>query len=263
LKKSKLVIFILILITFNFTSCSSQDVQTPTKDEIVHQEDVADDDFDDFEEEMEVKEIYDPFMSYNRSMTNFNDGLYENFFKPVNKGYLAITNSEVRVSINNFFKNIYFPMRFFNNILQGKFHYAFEETGRFVVNSTAGCLGFFDPAKSKMKLMPHNEDFGQTLGFYGVGPGPHIVIPLFGPSNMRDAISFFPDAAVSPIDYTDRDWPTLTKTWFELIAVKSVEKFNEVSLYSTEYEEIRKDAVDLYPYLRDLYEQKRAKEIEE
>jgi phospholipid-binding lipoprotein MlaA len=154
-------------------------------------------------------------------------------------------------------------MRFFNNVLQGKFHYAFEETGRFVVNTTAGCLGFFDPAKSKMGLKPHNEDFGQTLGFYGVGPGPHIVIPLFGPSNLRDAISFFPDAAVSPIDYKDRDWPTLTKTWFELIAVKSFEKLNEVSVYSTQYDEIRKDAVDLYPYLRDLYEQKRAKEIEE
>jgi len=261
--KNKFVFLLLIFIGFNFTACSSKDVQAPAKDEIVQQEDFVDEDFADFEEEMEVKDIYDPFEGYNRSMTNFNDGLYEHFFKPVNKGYVSITSSDVRVSIGRFFKNLYFPMRFFNNILQGKFHYAFEETGRFVVNTTAGCLGFFDPAKEKMGLEAHNEDFGQTLGFYGVGPGPHVVIPLFGPSNMRDAISFFPDAAVSPIDYTDRDWPTLTKTWFELIAVKSVEKFNEVSLYSTQYEEIRKDAVDLYPYIRDIYEQKRAKEIEE
>ena len=260
--KQNIILLLLISITFNFTACSSKDTEVPKKAEVI-QEEVADDDFDDFEEEMEVKEIYDPFEGYNRSMTNFNDGLYEHFFKPVNKGYVAITHPEVRVSIGNFFNNIYFPMRFFNNVLQGKFHYAFEETGRFVINTTAGCLGFFDPAKSENKLMPHDEDFGQTLGFYGVGAGPHIVIPLFGPSNMRDAISFFPDAAVSPIDYKERDWWTVTDTWFELIAVKSVEKFNEVSLYSTQYEEIRKDAVDLYPYLRDLYEQKRAKEIEE
>ena len=260
--KNSMIFILLILISFNFSACSSKDTEVPKQSEVT-QEEVSDEDFDDFEEEMEVKEINDPFEGYNRSMTNFNDGMYEYFFKPINKGYIVITNSEVRVSINKFFKNLYFPMRFFNNVLQGKFHYAFEETGRFVVNTTAGCLGFFDPAKSKMGLKPHNEDFGQTLGFYGVGSGPHVVIPFFGPSNLRDAISFFPDAAVSPIDYTDRNWPTLTKTWFELIAVKSVEKFNEVSLYSTEYEEIRKDAVDLYPYLRDLYEQKRAREIEE
>jgi len=250
----------------NFSGCSSKDVEVPQKDSKELSVEISEEDsdeFDDFEEEMTTEEVNDPFSGYNRSMTNFNDGLYENVFKPINKGYMAITSPDVRVSIGNFFNNLYFPMRFFNNVLQGKFHYAFEETGRFVVNTTAGCLGFFDPAKSKMKLLAHNEDFGQTLGFYGVGAGPHIVIPIFGPSNLRDAISFFPDVAVSPIDYKERDWLTLTDTWFELIAVKSVEKFNEVSLYSTQYEEIRKDAVDLYPYLRDIYEQRRQKLIEE
>ncbi len=261
--KNHIIFLLLVLISFNFSACSSKKVEVSEPTELVENNDESDEDFDEFEEEMEVKEVSDPFEGYNRVMTNFNDGVYEHFFKPVNKGYVAITTPDVRVSIGNFFRNLYYPMRFFNNVLQGKFHYAFEETGRFVINTTAGCLGFFDPAKSQNKLMPHNEDFGQTLGFYGVGAGPHIVIPLFGPSNMRDAISFFPDAAVSPIDYKKRDWPTLTQTWPELIAVKSVEKFNEVSLYHNQYEEIRKDAVDLYPYLRDLYEQKRAKEIEE
>jgi len=262
LLKNYVILLLLTLIVFNFTACTSKDAEVPQKIEVT-QEEVADDDFDEFEEEMEVKEVSDPFEGYNRVMTNFNDGMYEHFFKPVNKGYVAITTSDVRVSIGKFFRNLYFPMRFINNVLQGKFHYAFEETGRFVINTTAGCLGFFDPAKSENKLMPHNEDFGQTLGFYGVGPGPHIVLPLFGPSNLRDTISIFPNAAVSPIDYTERDWWTVTDTWAEYLAVKSVEKFNEVSLYQNQYEEIRKDAVDLYPYLRDLYEQKRAKEIEE
>jgi len=257
------IFLLLVFISFNFSACSSKEAQVPKVSKTTQSQEVADDDFDDFEEEMAVKEVSDPFEGYNRSVTNFNDGMYEHFFKPVNKGYTAITSPGFRKSVGRFFNNLYYPMRLINNLLQGKFHYAFEETGRFVVNTTAGFLGFFDPAKDKMGLEPHNEDFGQTLGFYGVGPGPHIVIPLFGPSNLRDAISFFPDAAVSPIDYKDRDWPTLTRTWAELMAVKSVEKFNNVSLYSNQYEEIRKDAVDLYPYLRDLYEQKRAKEIEE
>jgi phospholipid-binding lipoprotein MlaA len=258
--KKVYIFLLLIFISINFSACSSKEAEVPKKQELAQS---YDEDFEDFEEELEAEEVYDPFEGYNRAMTSFNDGLYENVFKPVNKGYEAITSVGVRKSINRFFKNLYFPMRFLNNVLQGKFHNAFEETGRFVVNTTAGVLGFFDPAKEKMGLMPHNEDFGQTLGFYGVGPGPHIVIPVFGPSNMRDAISFFPDAAVSPFDYKDRDWPTVTDTWAELLAAKTAEKFNEMSLNAKQYEEIKKDAIDLYPYLRDIYEQKRRREIEE
>ena len=253
----------MILIAFNFTACSSKDAEVPKKTEQVEQEKVADDDFDDFEEEMEVKEIYDPFESYNRSVTNFNDGLYEDVFKPINNGYLVITTIEVRQSINRFFKNIAFPMRFVNNILQVKFHYAFEETGRFVVNSSAGLLGFFDPAKSKMGLISHDEDFGQTFAFYGVGSGPYMVLPVFGPSNLRDFTGYFGNAVVSPIDYADRRWPTITETWAAYLGVKTIEKFNEVSLFSNTYDKIKKDAVDLYPFLRDMYEQQRNKMIEE
>ena len=221
------------------------------------------DEFDEFEQEMKVKKVSDPFSGYNRSMTSFNDGLYDYVFQPVSTGYKSISSSGFRTSIDNFFKNLMFPMRFLNNILQGKFHYAFVETGRFVVNSTAGCLGFFDPAKSEMGMQVHDEDFGQTLGFYGVGAGPHIVLPVFGPSNLRDFTGAFADAAISPIDYTDRDWPTVTKTWPEYLGVKAIEKFNTMTIYSNQYEEIRKDAVDLYPYLRDLYEQRRERLIEE
>lgn len=227
---------------------------------------IAEDDFsefDDFEQEMEVKEVYDPFEGYNRVMTDFNDGLYMNVMRPVNSGYTAVTSIGVRRSVDRFFKNLYFPMRFVNNILQGKFHYAFEETGRFVVNSTAGVFGLFDPAKTEMKLMPHNEDFGQTLGFYGVGAGPHIVLPLWGPSNLRDIAGIFPDTAVSFIDYKHRSWPTITDTWPEFLAVKTFEQVNKYSLFELQYMQIREDAIDLYPYIKDIYEQKRNREIEE
>jgi len=223
---------------------------------------IGNDDFAEFDSELETKKISDPFSGYNRMMTNFNDSLYMNVLKPVDKVYKAVTYIEVRRSVDKFFKNLYFPMRFVNNILQGKFTNAGEEAGRFIINTTVGIGGLFDPAKSELNLVPHNEDFGQTLGFYGVGAGPHIVLPLWGPSNLRDVVGIFPDTAVSFVDYNERSWWTLTDTWAGFLGVKTLEQINKYSLYSTQYDHIREDAVDLYPYLRDLYEQKRDKEIE-
>jgi phospholipid-binding lipoprotein MlaA len=212
-------------------------------------------DFSDFEETPSNGLSSDPLSGYNRMMTGFNDGFHTYVLSPLNMGYVTIVHIKVRKSIDNFFNNLYFPMRFINNILQGKFHNAFEETGRFVVNTTVGCLGFFDLARSEMKLLEHNEDFGQTLGFYGVGAGPHIVLPFLGPSNLRDTISMYPNTMANLL--------TFTSTQEEALAVKTMQQLNAYSLYRTQYEQIKENAVDLYPYLRDLYEQKRNKEIEE
>ena len=223
----------------------------------------ANDDFEEFGEEFETQEVYDPFSGYNRVMTNFNDSLYMNVLKPIDRGYKAITHVEVRRSIDKFFKNLYFPMRFLNNVLQLKITNATEELSRFVINTTVGIGGLFDPAKSALDLEAHDEDFGQTLGYYGVGAGPHIVLPLWGPGNLRDVVSIFPNTAISFVDYKERSWWTLTDTWAGFFGVKAAEQINKYSLYSTEYEHIRADAVDLYPYLRDMYEQKRKREIEE
>ena len=159
---------------------------------------------------------------------------------------------------SKFFHNIYYPVRLVNNLLQGKLYNAYEETGRFVINSTVGLLGLFDPAKSKFNLQAHNEDFGQTLGFYGVGSGPHIVIPLLGPSNLRDTISILPDSFLSAIEYIDK-----SKNIEGYLVIKSLEKINYTSIHMSEYEKLKADAVDLYPYLRDVYEQYRDKQIEE
>ena len=216
-----------------------------------------------FSQEFEIEEIYDPFNTYNRLMTEVNDVAYEYILKPVAKGYKKILHVEARECVRNFFNNLYYPTRVVNNLLQGKFCYAYEETSRFVINSTIGILGLFDPAKSKFELQPHEEDFGQTLGFYGVGGGPHIVLPLLGPSNLRDALSLYPDSLLSPIDYTDRSYSTLTDNALEYLGVKVIEKVNYISLNMDEYEKMKKDAVDLYPYLRDIYEQYREKQIKE
>jgi len=229
-----------------------------------HQLSQEDDDlFDDFEDETTVKKVYDPFESYNRIMTSFNDKLITNVLTPVAKGYKKVLNIEVRKSVSNFFKNIYYPPRVVNNVLQGKFKNSFDETQRFVINTTIGVLGFFDPAKSYFHIKAHPEDLGQTLGFYGVGSGPHIVLPLFGPSNLRDMTGMYGDSYLSVIDYKDRNWVTLTDTWGEYLSVKSYENINEFSLNIQNYSKLKEDVVDLYPYLRDVYEQHRDKMIKE
>ena len=218
---------------------------------------VLDDEFDDeFSEDEEILSKSDPLEGYNRVMTDVNDYFYINILTPVATGYSNVIPKGARVGISNIFNNLFFPIRFVNNILQFKFENAFEESGRFVINSTIGILGIFDVAHEHFKFEEHNEDFGQTLGFYGVGAGPHIVLPFFGPSNLRDAISMIPDSMITSIYDTDIKSS-------EVFIMNGVYYLNKTSLHLGEYESIKKDAIDLYPFLRDLYEQKRISEIKE
>ena len=265
----------LSLVMLVSTGCSSKKVEH-TKNEIVlasqenifsteyTDEEIEEDAFlEEFEEEMFVEKKPDPFAGYNRVMTSFNDGMYEYVLAPTARGYRYIVHKEIRTSVNNFFQNLLFPIRFVNNLLQGKVKNSADEAGRFLINSTIGVLGLFDPAKSYFKLEAHDEDFGQTLGFYGVGAGPHIVLPFFGPSNLRDILSRYPDYLLTPIDYNEERSYNLTNRYTESLAIKAYERVNYVSLHEGAYEKMKKDAVDLYPYLRDVYEQFREKAIKE
>lgn len=251
------------VLVFGLSGCSSKSIEKPQEAVQTQKSNGADDELASFADEMKVQEIYDPLSGYNRMMTSFNDGAYEYVLKPVATGYKSVLHFEIRNSIENFFENLYFPVRFANTLLQGKFSYATEETGRFVINSTVGVLGLFDPAKSYFELEAHEEDFGQTLGFYGVGGGPHIVLPLLGPSNLRDTLSLYPDSVLSVIDWEERNYWTLTDTPSEYIGVKSFEKINAISIHMDKYDKMKEDAVDLYPFLRDMYEQRRKKQIAE
>lgn len=239
-------------------------------------EESLDDLLDEFSDELEVKEVFDPLNGYNRFMTNVNDHIYDYVLTPVSKGYKYVLHREIRKSIENFFHNVFYPTRVTNNLLQGKFSNALEETGRFVINSTIGILGLFDPAYSLYDLEAHEEDFGQTLGFYGVGSGPHIVIPLAGPSNLRDIFGLIPESFTNPYSYYNiKNYWNLDSyyastevhniyTGYPLyLAVKTFEKVNYTSLHIDEYEKLKKDAIDLYPFLRDVYEQYRDKLIKE
>lgn len=255
------IIYTLLILSLIFSGCSSKNVQSPLKT-IEKSEDTAED-LAQFSDEFEEQEVYDPLNGYNRLMTGFNDSIYIYLLKPAVSSYRSAVHIKIRESIRNFFNNLYFPMRFVNNILQGKFLNSFQESERFVVNSTLGVAGLFDPALSYFEIDPHEEDFGQTLGFYGVGSGVHIVLPLLGPSNLRDAISLYPDSLLSFIDYENRSYWTLTDTTSEYIVARTVKEVNNLSFEMQKYDKMREDALDLYPYLRDVYEQYRKKQIEE
>lgn len=210
-----------------------------------------------------AKEEFDPLRGYNRFMTGFNDMFYTNVVFPVARGYEYIIPENGRLAVSRFYHNLKFPVRFVNNLLQLKFRNSAEELSRFVINSTAGLGGFFDPAQNWLELKPHNEDFGQTLGFYGVGGGFHIVLPFFGPSNLRDTLGLASDWYLDPSVYWDgRRW-NLLDTYGQGLAATSLRILNESSFNYAAYESMKKDAVDLYPFFKNIYEQSREKAIQE
>jgi len=226
--------------------------------------DEAKDEFEDeFSEDAEAI-ILDPLSGYNSLMTSFNDKVFTYALNPISKGYAYITPEPVRESLANFIHNLQFPIRFVNNLLQGKFQNTSDELERFIVNSTVGLGGLFDPAASYMKIPVHNEDFGQTLGHYGVGAGFHIVLPFLGPSNVRDVIGLTADGYTSPLVYQNGlEKYKIPENYGQAIGIKGFEILNKNSLHLGAYESLKKDAIDLYPFLRDVYEQKRTADIKE
>ena len=222
---------------------------------------------DEFEAEFSPQskqELFDPLSGYNEIMTSFNDAFYEYALRPVAKGYAYVVPQMARNGISNAFENLLFPVRFINNILQLKFQNAFEETGRFVINSTMGILGFRDVAGEELGLQKHDEDFGQTLGHYGKGNGFHIVLPFLGPSNARDIVGLFADSWASPLSYISaRDDLNLLDNDEQALGLMAFRALNETSLHIDELDSIRKDAIELYPFLRNIYESRRNKQISE
>ena len=145
---------------------------------------------------------HDPLQGFNRAMYTFNDKLDKYALKPLAKGYRAITPSAVRKGVSNFFSNLHEPTVMLNNLIQGKPKQASSDLGRFLVNTTVGLAGLID-VSSKIGLQKHDEDFGQTLAVWGVGDGPYLVLPLFGPSNLRDGPALIVDVATYPPNYLE------------------------------------------------------------
>ncbi|MBE9563402.1 MAG: VacJ family lipoprotein, partial [Proteobacteria bacterium] len=129
----------------------------------------------------------DPFEKINRNIYAFNKTVDKAILKPISKGYEFIAPETVNISITNFFSNLNDVTVIANDLLQFKFKQAASDSGRLLLNSTFGLLGFIDLA-SKFDIPKHNEDFGQTLGYWGINSGPYLVLPFLGPSSGRDAV---------------------------------------------------------------------------
>ena len=146
--------------------------------------------------------VNDPFRGFNRTVFKFNDRLVTYAVRPLAHGYVLVVPIQIRDRVTNFFDNLGFPVRFVNCVLQGKITRSAQEVGKFVVNTTAGVGGLFRVSDHISSLADvHAEDFGQTLGVWGIPPGPYLVIPLLGPSNCRDIVGFAADYVLYPLNW--------------------------------------------------------------
>ena len=189
----------------------------------------------------------DPYEGFNRAMFAVNEGL-DVVVKPIAQGYDAVAPLPVRVVIGNFFGNIWDVWTAANNLLQGKGEEALSDVGRVLINSTVGIGGAFDVA-GEMGLTKHSEDFGQTLGKWGVGTGPYFYWPFIGPRTMRDTFGWMVDVTVDPVwgvsDMALRN---------SLVATRYVDV--RASLLPSD-KVVEEAAFDKYNYIRDAYLQHR------
>ncbi|MFO7812077.1 MAG: VacJ family lipoprotein [Pelovirga sp.] len=218
----------------------------------------SDSDFDaDFDNwDAPVKLIADPFEPINRGMFWVNDKLYFYLFKPLARGYGAIVPRPARVSVRNFFNNVSTPVRVANALLQLNLTHVGTETYRFIVNSTMGVAGLFDPATSVAEVRRVPADFGQTLGKYGFGHGFYLVLPVVGPSSLRDGTGTFVDSYADPVRYAG----LATE---DLLLLRVFDSTNRLSLDRDTYEGIKRDALDPYLFIRTAYAQRRLAQIGE
>lgn len=190
----------------------------------------------------------DPLEGYNRAMYSFNDTLDKVIIKPAAQGYDAVLPDPIQKGVSNFFSNLNEITVILNDLLQLKFGQAFHDTGRFVLNSTVGFAGIFDVA-GYAGYEKHDEDFGQTLGVWGVEPGAYVVLPFFGPRNVRDSFGLVADIYTDPVTYVDD-----TSARNALVALQVIDaRANLLGVQNV----LEEAALDKYSYVRDAYIQRR------
>ena len=195
----------------------------------------------------------DPLEGFNRAVFSMNDTLDSAVLKPVAKGYVAVTPAAARAGVSNVFSNLGDAGTAVNNLLQGKPGDALSDVGRLLVNSTLGILGLWDVA-TPMGLAKNNEDFGQTLGKWGVGSGPYLVLPLSGPSTVRDSVARLgADRYTGYSNYVDHDLSRYSAIGVELLTVRA-------SLLSAS-DALDAASTDKYAFLRDAYLQRRLNQV--
>src|SRR5258706_8400673 len=191
---------------------------------------------------------HDPIEGFNRDVFWFNDQVDDYVLVPVATGWKKVTCRPVRQSVSNFFSNLRFPIVATNDVLQGKVVDGAGDFGRFVLNSTLGVVGLFDPATG-IGLVEHNEDFGQTMAVWGIPPGPYIVLPLIGPSSPRDAAGLAVDGAFSVT--------TFFADWWILGTARVVDAVNARSQVLDEVRRVKESSFDYYSFVRNAWTQRR------
>jgi len=249
--------------------------QTPAPAPSSRPETPADEPLDPFAEAYgDAGDEYDPWEPVNANIFEFNLKVDRFVLKPVAKGYDFILPDLVQVGVSNIFSNLRFAPRFLNNVFQGKLKGAGIEVGRFLINSTVGLAGFFDLA-TKVDLVTPEEDFGQTLGFYGVKPGPYLVLPLLQPFTVRDFAGYVGDVFLNPINWLVapiievNDVPSViahkNRTTSSIIqfGARVGEIVNERSRNLQKFQGVEEATLDLYTAVRNAYLQKRAQAVRE
>ncbi len=190
-------------------------------------------------------EISDPLYHFNHAMYVFNDTLYFYGLKPVAMTYNAVLPQMCRRGISHFFYHLMFPVRFVNQILQGDLCQAKQEMDIFLVNTVAGFLGFAQPAQNNFGLVSQKQDLGKTLGRWGMGKGCYLVLPVLGPSSVRDAIGQAGDLFLTPVHYLS--------PWHVRLEAQGLDKINEAGFHIGDYEALKAAALDPYAALRNAF----------
>jgi phospholipid-binding lipoprotein MlaA len=201
-------------------------------------------------------EVSDPFEGFNRYTFAFNDFLYRYVMDPLATAYTTVTPDPVEVAADNFFENLRYPVRLAGNLLQARGQAAWVETGRFAINSTLGIAGIMTPADEMEGFAPIKpEDIGQAFGSWGIGEGPYLVLPLLGPSNVRDFGGLLADRSVNPF----KEPFSLIHDWgWELELALDLTDFITSSPDKLErYRELKGQAIDPYSSLKNSYIQYR------
>jgi phospholipid-binding lipoprotein MlaA len=190
----------------------------------------------------------DPLEDFNRAAYSFNELIDEALLEPLGRGYKFITPEPVDSGVTNFFNNLRDVRSALNNLLQFKIGRAFSDVGRVAINSTVGLLGLMDVA-SNLNFPRYDEDFGQTLGVWGLGSGPYIVFPFFGPSSARDGVGLVADWFTDPLYYIEDDAVRLSLRGLDIVDTRA-------DLLSAS-RVVSQAALDPYAFIRDAYLQRR------
>ena len=209
-----------------------------------------------------VKSAEECFEKTSRVIFNFNMALDDIVLEPLSKGYNKLP-VPVKKGATNFTSNVGTLLSIPNNILQGDVKQLGHSIGSFAINTTVGILGFLNPAE-KIGLKPHKEDVGQTLGSYGIGPGCYFVLPVFGPTTVRDSIGMLADTFVDPfahITIRENELFGASGNNLDYYSVKATSAVNFRADNDTNFENLEKNSIDLYSALKSIYLQDRENKV--